>query len=128
MTSFSALAIETENKPTIKEKNKSYIDQLYISVDCSKGLNSVTLKLFVSGGSIYLYRDSNSEMGTHFADHINNKENDEVLILDSGIYFQEYKVNRIIDFFLSTETLKKGTGEITAIIYNEFYSCDVVVN
>ena len=122
LLSFNSFATET-NSNSIVDKNLSYAKKLSVSMECSKGLNSVSINVFSGNGNLYFHRDSNSTMGTYLAPFTPSGDDSDVL--ETGITFRDYKVNRINDFYISAETLKKKKGEVIAIIYNEFYSCDV---
>ncbi len=126
-TSYSFAQNQTQKPVDIANKNIEYLKNTHIEMECSKGLNSVNLVLFNSKQNLYLYRDSNSNMGTQIAAYELDGTAVTELIEDRGLIFQQYSVNRVNDFYISSETLKKGKGKITAIIYNEFYSCDVEV-
>lgn len=117
----SLLPVSANAAENIIQKNKDYVDSVLLNMECSQGINTVHLNLFAKKGTLFMYRDSNSSIGTAIAVY---KPTDED-VSKNGIRYEDYNVNRINDVFVSKETIEKGKGEITAIIFSEPYNCDV---
>lgn len=111
---------------TIDKINSDFLDSYHINLECNKGVASPQIKLFAKNERLYMLRDSNSSIGTYVAE-LREIESNEYYH-EEGMRFREANIANTSDFFISSETLKKGEGELTVILYRDIYKCDAKLN
>lgn len=107
---------------TIDKINQDFLDRYQINLDCSKGVASPQIKFFAKGKNVYMLRDSNSSLGFSVAELKEVKSGE--YYHEEGLRFFTGNIANTTDFFMSAETLKKGEGELTVILYRDIYKCD----
>lgn len=127
MVSVSLHAAEV-NLPqaTIDKINEDFLDRYQINLDCSKGVAYPQIKFFAKGKNVFMLRDSNSSIGYSVAELKEAKAGE--YYHEKGFRFFTGNIANTTDFFISSETLKKGEGELTVILYRDIYKCDAKLN
>lgn len=121
------LAAETElPQTTINKINDEFIDNYQINLSCSKGVAYPQVRLFAKGKNIYMLRDSNSSVGYSVAELKEPKSGE--YYHSGGMRFFSSNLANTTDFYISAETLKKGEGELTVVLYRDIYKCDATLN
>ena len=118
-----ALSAEAELPQTsIKKINEDFLDNYQINLSCSRGVAYPQVDLFASGKNIYMLRDSNSSVGYSVAELKESKSGE--YYHSGGMRFFSSNLANTNDFYISAETLKKGEGELTVVLYRDIYKCD----
>lgn len=121
------LAAETElPQSTINKINKQFLDDYQINLSCSKGVAYPKVMLFAKGRNIFMLRDSNSSIGYSEAE-LQELEPGEYYHSE-GMRFINTGLGNANDFYISAETLQKGEGELTAVLYRDIFKCDATLN
>lgn len=107
---------------TIDKINQDFLDRYQVNLDCSKGVAFPKVQLFAASRNVYMKRDSNSTLGFSVAE-LKEVEAGEYYH-EEGLRFFTSNLANMSDFFVSSETLAKGEGELTVILYRDIYKCD----
>ena len=111
---------------TIDKINQDFLDSYEIELYCSQNVASPKFTFFAAGEYVYLLRDSNSNWGTSVA-KLSQVEYGKY-IHEEGMAFQDNELLPTTDIWISSETLSKGEGELSAVLYGDLYKCDAKIS
>ncbi|NVK01432.1 MAG: hypothetical protein HWE12_07810 [Oceanospirillaceae bacterium] len=118
-----ALSAETDLPQTsIKKINEDFLDNYQVKLSCSRGVAYPQVDLFAKGENIFMLRDSNSSVGYSVAEL--REAGSGEYYHSGGMRFSSSNLANTNDFYISAETLKKGEGELTVVLYRDIYKCD----
>jgi len=118
-----ALSAETELPQTsINKINEDFLKNYQINLSCSRGVAYPQVDLFAKGENIFMLRDSNSSFGYSVAELKEPKSGE--FYHSGGMRFFSSNLANTNDFYISAETLKKGEGELTVVLYRDIYKCN----
>jgi hypothetical protein len=110
----------------VDDINDEFLDRYQVNYSCTKDRSSPTYELFSAGDALYLLRDSNSSLGYSIA---------ELRDVDFGEFYHEEGLRYLTtglesrtDFYVSKETLRQGSGELSVVLFGELFKCDATTS